>query len=187
MPRRKKDSLTEKEVRFVEEFLIDCNATQAAIRAGYPAKTAAQMGYKLVHSGLVAAAIEAKQQAIVHETGITRERIIEEMGKIAFVNMLDFIRIGPDGDAYVDFSELTREQAAAIGEITVEDFKDGRGKDARDVRKVKFKLLDKKGALVELGKIFGLFKNEAPPTETDRLDELLDYVDGRTKSLAGRR
>jgi hypothetical protein len=46
----------------------------------------------------------------------------------------------PDGYPVLDYSELTRDQAAALVEVTVEDFKDGRGDDARDVRRVKFKL-----------------------------------------------
>jgi len=70
------------------------------------------------------------------------------------------MRAGPDGDPYLDFSKLTRDQAAALAEVTVEDFKDGRGEDARNVRKVRFKLADKKGALVDLGRHFGLFREK---------------------------
>ncbi len=86
--------------------------------------------------------------------------MIRELAKIGFANMLDYITIGKDGDPYVDLSKLTREQAAAIGEVTVEDFTDGRGEDARDVRRVKFKLADKRGALVDLGRYFGLFTDK---------------------------
>jgi phage terminase small subunit len=48
--------------------------------------------------------------------------------------MLDYMKVGPDGDAVLDFSKLTRDHGAALIEVTVEDFKDGRGEDARDVR-----------------------------------------------------
>ena len=48
-----------------------------------------------------------------------------------------------------------------IGEVTVEDFIDGRGEDARSVRKIKFKLADKRGALVDLGRHFALFTDKA--------------------------
>jgi phage terminase small subunit len=70
------------------------------------------------------------------------------------------MRVGPDGDPYLDFSKLTRDQAAALMEVTVEDFRDGRGEDARNVRKIRFKLADKRAALVDLGKHFGLFKEK---------------------------
>ena len=69
--------------------------------------------------------------------------------------------------AFVDLSELTREQAAAISEVTVEDYKDGRGEDARDVRKVKFKLSDKRSALVDIGKHLGMFVERKELTGKD--------------------
>lgn len=89
---------------------------------------------------------------------ITIASVLEELGRLGFSNMLDYVTVGSDGDAYVDLSKLTREQAAAIQEVTVEDFKDGRGEDGRDVRRVKFKLADKRAALVDIGKYLGMFK-----------------------------
>lgn len=66
---------------------------------------------------------------------------------------------GPDGDPFPDFSELTRDQAAALSEVTIEDFKDGPGEDSHTVRKVKVKLHDKNRALVDIGKHLGMFIN----------------------------
>ncbi len=54
---------------------------------------------------------------------------------------------------------LTR--AAALQEVTVEDFTEGRGEDKRDVRRVKFKLYDKRAALVDLGRHLGMFPNQS--------------------------
>src|SRR5712672_3014311 len=70
-------------------------------------------------------------------------------------------------DPVLDWSKLTRDQAAALIEVTVEDFLDGRGEDAREVRKVKFKLADKRGPLVDLGKHLGLFKERVELTGKD--------------------
>ena len=69
--------------------------------------------------------------------------------------MMDYMRIGPSGDPVLDFSQLTREQAAALTEVTVDDYVDGRGEDAREVRKVKFKLGDKRASLMDIAKLFG--------------------------------
>ncbi len=148
-------SLTAKQERFVAEYLIDLNATQAAIRAGYSEKTAQQQGSRLLLNVVVQEAIAKGQNKTAEKLEITKDRIVEELAKIGFSNMLDYMRAGSDGDPYLDFSDLTREQAAALSEVTVEDFKDGRGEDARDVRRIKFKLHDKKGALVDLGKMLG--------------------------------
>jgi hypothetical protein len=71
--------------------------------------------------------------------------------------MRDYMRTGPDGDPVLDFSALTRDQAAALVEVTVEDFKDGRGEGARELRRVKFKLADKRAALVDMGRHLGMF------------------------------
>ncbi|EMG53151.1 terminase small subunit [Ochrobactrum sp. CDB2] len=148
-------SLTPKQERFVAEYLIDLNATQAAIRAGYSEKTAQQQGSRLLLNVVVQEAIAKGQNKTAEKLEITKDRIVEELAKIGFSNMLDYMRSGSDGDPYLDFSNLTREQAAALSEVTVEDFKDGRGEDARDVRRIKFKLNDKKGALVDLAKMLG--------------------------------
>lgn len=148
-------SLTPKQERFVAEYLIDLNATQAAIRAGYSQKTAQQQGSRLLLNVLVQEAIAKGREKTAAKLEITKERIVEELAKIGFSNMLDYMRAGTDGDPYLDFSSLTREQAAALAEVTVEDFKDGRGEDARDVRRIKFKLHDKKGALVDMAKMLG--------------------------------
>jgi phage terminase small subunit len=62
--------------------------------------------------------------------------------------MADYMKSTPTGDPYLDFSALSRDQTAALSEVTVEDFLDGRGEGARSVRRVKFKLHDKRAALV---------------------------------------
>lgn len=160
-------TLTPKQQRFVDEYLLDLNATQAAIRAGYSVRTAEQQGYQLLHKTSVAAAIAEGQARLAKATEVTQERVIAELAKIGFSNMADYMRSGGDGDPYLDFSGLTRDQAAALVEVTVEDFKDGRGEDARDVRRVKFKLADKRAALVDLGKHLGMFKERVEHTGKD--------------------
>jgi phage terminase small subunit len=147
-----------KQARFRSEYLVDLNATQAAIRAGYSAKTAYSQGQRLLKHVEVAASIAAAQKAQSERTEISADAVIAELAKLGFANMADYMRVGPDGDPYLDYSRLTRDQAAALIEVTVDDYVDGRGEDARTVRRVKFKLADKRAALVELGKHFGIFQ-----------------------------
>lgn len=137
---------------------------QAYYEAGYKAQTdeaADVCASQLLSNSKVAARVAELQQAIaekvvVHES-LTAERVLEEYRRLAFANMLDYMRTTPEGDAYVDFSALTREQAAAIGEITVEEYSEGRGEGKRDVRRTKFKLTDKRAPLADLAKYFKLF------------------------------
>lgn len=123
---------------------------------------------------------------------ITQAKVLEELAKIGFSNMLDYVGITTDGDAYVTLANMTRDQAAAVQQITVEDFKDGRGEDARDVRKVTFKLSDKRAALVDIGKHLGMFieKHELTgrdqgPIETKDVSAR-DLLSSRIAGLASR-
>lgn len=158
------NNLTVKQQRFVDEFIIDCNATQAAIRAGYSANTAAEQGARLLRNANVQAAIQEAISKQQKRTEITADRVLQELAKLGFSNMMDYMTVAPDGYAYVDLSTLTREQAAAIQEITVDEYIDGSGEDGRLVKKVKVKLADKRGALELIGKHFAMFTDKKEVT-----------------------
>jgi len=153
-------ALNEKQQRFCDEYLIDLNATQAAIRAGYSEKTAGSQAFDLLKKPDVQAYLEERMDERSKRTEITQDAVLKELAKIGFANMSDYMKPGIDGDPVLDFSQITRDQAAALTEVTVEDFKDGRGEDARDVRRIKFKLADKRAALVDMGKHLGMFKDK---------------------------
>jgi phage terminase small subunit len=75
--------------------------------------------------------------------------------------------IGTDGDLRLHFHKLTRAQTAALAEVTVDAYAEGGGEDARQVKKVRFKLHDKRAALVDLGRHYGLFKERMEHTGKD--------------------
>jgi phage terminase small subunit len=93
---------------------------------------------------------------------VTAERVIGELAKIAFANLTDFVKIGQDGKPRTDFSTLTFDQGAALQILTVEETKGG-GRGLREIRRVKFKLGDKRLALIALGNHLGLFGQAAAP------------------------
>jgi phage terminase small subunit len=88
---------------------------------------------------------------------ITIADVVRELALIGFANMDDYLTTTDDGDAYVDLSDLTRDQAAAIGEVTIDRYMESSQEDARQIKKMKFKLLDKRAALVDIGKHLGAF------------------------------
>lgn len=165
--RTEPEELNEQHRRFVAEYLVDLNATKAALRAGYAEGSARQQGARLMTLPKIRQAVEAAIEARAKRTEITADRVLEELAKIGFANMLDYVRIGTNGDPFVNLSSVTRDQAAAIAEMTVEDFVDGRGEGAREVRRVKFKLHDKKGALVDMGRHLGMFVERHEHTGKD--------------------
>jgi phage terminase small subunit len=96
---------------------------------------------------------------------IKADDILVELGKLAMVNMMDYTRVDEDENLVVDFSTLTREQAACIASIENKTFIKGEGAKETEV---KFKLTDKRAALVDLGRHFGLFldRTESNVTHT---------------------
>lgn len=159
--------LTDKQRRFVEEYMVDMNATKAAIRAGYSEKTAAVIGAENLIKPNVQEALAQAQTALSIRTEITQDMVMAELAKIGFANMNNYMGITEDGDPFMDLSKLTADQAAAMAEVTVEDFKDGRGDGARDVRRIRFKLYDKRAALVDIGRHLGMFKDKVELTGKD--------------------
>ena len=76
--------LTEKQKRFCEEYLIDLNATQAAKRAGYSEKTAFSIGVENLKKPLIQEYLQDLMKYRSERTGVTAEKVIEELEKIAF-------------------------------------------------------------------------------------------------------
>lgn len=83
--------LTEKQQRFVDEYLIDLNATQAAIRAGYSVKTANEQGSRLLVNVSIIQAISERMAERSKRTGVNQDRVVQELAKIAFVKMTDIV------------------------------------------------------------------------------------------------
>lgn len=152
-------ALNARQTKFVAEYLKDLNATQAALRAGYSKSTAAFIGAENLKKPQIAAAVSQALEKRAQRTEITQDRVLYELARLAFSNMLDYIRVQPDGSAYTDLSQLTREQAAAIQEITVDEYTEGRGDDAREVKRTKVKLADKRGNLELIGRHLGMFNS----------------------------
>ena len=96
---------------------------------------------------------------------ITKERILLELAKIGFANMLDYITVGSDGLPYVDFSNVDRDKGVAIKEVhceiaTVSEVGPDGERVPVQVRKARFTLADKRTALVDLGRHLNLFKED---------------------------
>jgi phage terminase small subunit len=163
----KKGNLTKKQKMFVAEYLVDLNATQAAIRAGYSEKNAGKIGPELLGKTRISEAIQEQMDARENRTLITADKVLEELAKIGFSNLADYIQVQRDGTAYVDLSELTREQAAAVQEITVDEYAEGSGEDVRLVKKVKLKLIDKIRALELIGKHLAMWVERHEHTGKD--------------------
>lgn len=140
--------LTYKQQCFCEEYLIDLNATQAAIRAGYSTKCASNIASELMVKPAISEAINKAMAIRSRRTGVNADRVINELAKVAFLNPTDL----------VDFRDATLypnangADTAAIASVKV---KEVTGDIDSVEREVKF--CDKLKALELLGKHLGMF------------------------------
>lgn len=171
-------ALTAKQKQFVREYLIDLNATQAAIRAGYSVKTAEAIGYENLRKPQIAKAIEKAMGKRVERTEITADRVLQELAKIGFSDMRTFTKWSNRGVVLIDSDTLTPDQAACVAEVSQTITESGGS--------IKFKLHDKVAALEKIGRHLGLFKdkiehsgsiNVANPYEGLTTDELRKLID----------
>ena len=101
--------MTDKQRRFVEEYLIDLNATQAAIRAGYSPDTAKEIGCENLTKPNISKAIAKAMAERSRRTGISQDRVIEELAKIAFMNAADVINT--DDASILEDASRSRERS----------------------------------------------------------------------------
>lgn len=107
--------LPPKQRKFVQEYLIDLNATQAAIRAGYSARTARSQGQRLLTNVDVQAALQEAMSRREKRTEITADRVLNELAKIAFSDLTDFVEFGPDG---IKIKPSDQVDGAALSEVS---------------------------------------------------------------------
>lgn len=166
--------LTEKQQRFVEEYLIDLNATQAAIRAGYSVKTADQQGSRLLTIVKVQEEISKAMAERSRRTGINQDRVLQELARVAFVNPQNIINTS-DGSVNPNASE---DDLACIQYVKVKTV-DGE-KSSSEEREIK--LNDKMKALELLGRHLGMFKDKVEVSgiteEKNKLDDILSQMRG---------
>ncbi len=156
-----------KQQRFVEEYLVDLNATQAAIRAGYSAKTAGQIGDENLKKPEIKEAIQARRKELSEKVEITQERVLKEYARLAF---LDPRKLFDNTGAPLPIRDLDDDTAAAIiglDVVQVGNAEVGVG----DV--LKYKMADKKGALDSVARHLGMFNDKLDVKVTDALAERL--------------
>ena len=143
--------MTDKQKRFCEEYLVDLNATQAAIRAGYSAKTAYSIGNELLNKPEIRARVDQMLADRSIRTGVNADRVVRELAKIAFMKGTDVI----DTETGNVRDDATDDDRACIAAVKVKQMQgDGMSSIEREIR-----LCDKVKALELLGKHLGIFED----------------------------
>lgn len=139
----------------------------AAQKAGFQSATG------LLKRPAVRKEIERRMGKVMAKKQITAERVVEELGKIAFANIDDFV-----DDEYRIREKPGRRKMAAVQEVTTDTYFEGKGEDAEEVKRVKVKMYSKLDALNSLGRHFGLFtdKVELSGDLGERLDRAFERL-----------
>ena len=161
--------MTKKQKRFIEEYLIDLNATQAAIRAGYSPKTAKDIGCENLAKPNISDAIDKAMAERSRRTGINQDRILLELARIGLAKITDVV----DPDTGKILPDASDDDLACIQSIKIKPNEFGTEREV--------KLYDKKSALVDLGKHLGLFKDKVELGGDMQLKITLDYGENDTE------
>lgn len=157
--------LTPKQRRFVDEYLIDLNATQAALRAGYSKKTAYSMGDENLKKPEIKRAIQKAMQKREERTEITQDRVLLEYARLAFYDPRKLFQ--PDGTPK-PIEELDDDTAAALSGLEVREKFEGAGENRTFVGYTKkYKLANKLGALDSLAKHLGMLDGKGRESENE--------------------
>ncbi len=151
--------LSDKQALFCEEYLKDLNATQAAIRAGYSQKTAAKIGSENLLKPELSARIQELRLKVSERNELTTDMIIKELMALGFWNIQDFIDAG---NTIKDLTTLDRKITRSVVGIEVKETfipDPGGGEPIKEVT-TKLKMVDKRGALVDLGRHLGIFEKD---------------------------
>lgn len=159
--------LTARQFKFVQEYLVDLNGTQAAIRAGYAPASAHTTAHETLRNPKVATAID---EMMANNPGITRARIVDELAKIAFAKPRDYFDWGPDGVTVKDSADLDDDQAAAIAEVSQTVTESG--------GTIRVKLSDKQAALDKLMRVVGGYRDKLALTDPNGGPLVVNIVRG---------
>lgn len=173
------DALEPKQRRFVDEYLVDCSGAKAARRAGYSQKTAASQGAQLLSNLKVQAALKERMASVAERIGLSAQKVVEEIARVAFSDMRRFTTWGPSGVTLNDSAALSDDDARCVAEVSETTSEKGGS--------IRFKLHDKMGALKELAERMGidremmrkLYPDLDPDTRKTRVLSLIKTAAGR--------
>lgn len=160
-------ALNLKQRRFVDEYLIDLNATQAAIRAGYSGKTAQEQASRLLSNVMVQDELSKRIAEREKRTEITQDAVLRELAKIGFADIRKAVKWG-DGIAVLDEDSGDMVAVNGVALVGSEHIDDDTAASISEISQtaqgIKIKMHDKRAALVDIGRHLGMFKDKVDMT-----------------------
>jgi phage terminase small subunit len=152
--------LTDKQTLFISEYCIDCNATRAALAAGYSEDTAAKIGWENLQKPEIAKAVREKLLEMASRAEITAGAVLRELALLAFADMGQYSTIDEDGNVRMDFRQMGPDGMRAVKKIKQEVQFVGDANEKMPILKTEFELYDKQAALDKLMRYMGLYAKD---------------------------
>ena len=152
-PGRPSRKFTTRQRRFIDEYAVDGNATQAAIRAGFTVKAAKEAGYQLLTNTHVAAAIEKNEKARSERVGFTADDALRKLIPLTDTNIKNFIAKDKHGNyrlaGVAELAELPDDVTAQLTSVKQTERYDH---DGNAILETEFRLHDRVRAITQAGK-----------------------------------
>ena len=176
--------LTDKHMYFCKRYVLN---------GGVASKAAKESGFSewycqtvLLKNNLVKEQIDQYRAERAKKFEVNADRVIQELVRVAFGSLGDFIRLQPDGTPIIDCSEVGADEMAALSEITQDIYYERTSSDPEDdaepVKKTKIKLHPKLQALEQLGRIFKMF-GDSSITDTDTPEQKAAKLQALVRSM----
>lgn len=170
-------ALTDKQEMFAKEYIVDLNATQAAIRAGYSERTAKSIGQENLTKPDLQAYIQQLMEERSKRTEITADMVLREYAKLGFSNITDYLKV-------IELEAMTEtgmQLYKAVDIFTTDGIERSKMDAVAEIKQTKegisLKLHDKKGALDSMARHLGMFQDNVNVTGTLTIEKLLEAIE----------
>lgn len=159
---------TDKEEKFIQQYIICMNGAEAARRAGYAHSGARQEASRLLTNADIYAEIQKRREALRNKHEVKKEEIVRELKAVAFSNLKAVSKWSKNSVEVFDSDDLDEDASAAIKKVKQQDHEHGRN--------IEIELHDKISSLEKISKLLGYLSDKPgddQPTHSPTVTELL--------------
>lgn len=174
-------ALTPKMESFCQEYLVDLNGTQSAIRAGYSEDTAYSIAWENLRKPEIQERISELRKDAAKKLDLTKERILQEYSRLAFS---DIRKLYTEDGVLKKINDLGEDEAASIAGIEVEELFEGFGQEREKIGyTTKIKRADKRAALDSLCRVLGYNAPEKVANTDKDGNDILPFTSNQVQEI----
>lgn len=176
-------ALTVRKRQMIDAYLKGASKKDAMLAAGFSENTASTRHTYYFGDPDVVAEIERRQKIAASRTDVNLENLNKMLMEIASANLGDLVQVADDGSLFMDYSKLTPELRKSMTNVTIDEVKEGRGENAKTVKRIRIGVLDRLRAIETLIRHNGLSKEKITVNHEGSLVEELQRGRARARQL----